>query len=547
MARSIGILRTAFSALVPRSLQAQMVALLGALVLVQIGISGIIFGSLVADVTKDQIGKRALSIAETVARHAAVLQGLQLGDPAGRVQALAEEIRLATGAEYVVVCDTAGVRLSHPDPWKIGQAFVGGDTGVVLTEGRSYVSEAVGTLGPSLRGFAPVRGPEGVLLGFVAVGYLREDVERTIHRHQLQPRVFVFMMALVGLIAAVLIANHFKRAILGLEPREIASLYRERSTILATLREGVVAVDDSGAIRLANPAARRALGLGDDAVLEGRPVAEVFPRAGLAEVLDTGAAVLDREVSRDGLDLIVNMIPVQVAGETVGVVASFRRKDELDQLTHELARTREAGEMLRTQAHEFSNKLHTIAGLIQIEAHQEALDLLLRESADYQDLIRFLGEAVPSPSLAGLILGKVNRASELKVQLNIDRESSLADLPAGFDCERLVTILGNLLENALEAAVRSPRRPRRVELSMTGLGRDLVFELDDSGDGIPRDLRDRMFERGVTTKADPGHGVGLYLVAENLRELGGSISIADSHLGGASVTVFIPKVKSEAT
>lgn len=539
------VLRNILGAMVPRSLQAQMIVLLGALVLVQLAISGIISGSLVAEITAEQLGETALGIAESMARNPVVLDGLHAGDPDGRVQDLAASVRLATGAEYVVVCDTAGVRLSHPDAWKIGQTFVGGDTERVLQTGESYVSQAVGTLGPSLRGFAPVRGEGGSVMGFVAVGYLLEDVQQTILDRQLQPRVFIFMMALVGLLAAVVIAGHFKRAILGLEPREIAHLYRERSAILATLREGVVAIDETGTVILANPAARLALDLPDDEPLEGRPIAELFPRAAMLEVLTTGQPALDREVVRGGHELVVNMIPVLVDDTTVGVVASFRRQDELHQLTRELARTREATESLRAQAHEHSNQLHTIAGLIQIEAYQEALDQILRESRDYQELVSFLAEAVPQPNLSGLILGKVSRASELKVDLSIDRDSSLRDLPASLDPARLVTILGNLLDNALEAAVRSEHEPRRVRLSMTDLGRDLILEIEDSGPGVPADQVDHIFQRGTTSKAAPDHGVGLYLVAENLRQLGGSVSVDRGDLPGARFTVIIPKTRSQ--
>ena len=545
MKTSRRILRTVGSALVPRSLQSQMILLLGALVLVQIAISGVIFGSLIADVTEAQIGKRALDIAKSVARDPLVHGALANSGAEGAVQELAESVRQATGAEYVVVCDSTARRLSHPDAWKIGLHFVGGDTGPVLEEGLSYTSKAVGTLGPSLRGFAPVRGDDGTILGFVAVGYLLEDVDRIVHGHQLQPRVWVFMMALVGLLAAVMITDHFKKAILGLEPRQIASLYQQRSTILETIREGVVAIDPDGLIQLANPAARRALDLDPAVELVGRPVREIFPRAGMDDVLRDGREILDREVVRNGRELIVNMIPVRHEGRIVGVVASFRRKDELDQLARELSSAQEYSEMLRVQAHEHSNHLHTIAGLIQIEAHQEALDLILSESMDYQDIIRFLADAVPDPTLSGLILGKLNRASELKVAFVVDRESTMRELPEWLDPQRLVTILGNLLDNALEAAVAGPPRPAGIHLSMTDLGHDLVFEIEDTGAGIPDDQQDHVFTKGVTSKPTPGHGVGLYLVAENLRELGGAITVERGSLGGAILTVIIPKTRSD--
>lgn len=537
----IGALRALVRFLTPRSLQAQMISLLGLLVVVQIGISGVIFGSLVADILEEQIGKRALDIAATVARDPLVIRQLATGDAQGLVQDLAESVRLSTGAEYVVVCDTQGVRLSHPDVWKIGERFVGGDEGPALGEGRSYVSRAAGTLGPSLRGFSPVRDPAGRVLGFVAVGYLAEDVDRAILRHQLEPRVFVFMMGLVGLLGAVFIAGRFKRAILGLEPREIASLFRERGAIIETIREGVLAVDQKGLVRLANAAARRDLLRDENEDLVGRPVQELLPGGLPGAVLQEGEPLLDRELEHRGVALIFNILPVRHEGKVVGAVASFRRKDELDHLTRELSQVREYSELLRAQAHEHSNQLHTLAGLIQIGAQQEALDLILSETADFQELIGLLNEAVPHPLLSGLILGKCNRASELKVQLSLDPDSSMADIPAHLPLERLVTVLGNLLDNALEAAVANADRPGRVSLSMTDLGRDLVFEVEDSGRGVAPEDTDRIFIRGVTGKTAPGHGVGLHLVAENLELLGGQVTVGVGELGGALFTVIIPK------
>ncbi len=542
-------------ALVPRSLQAQMILLLGLLVLVQIGISGIIFGSLVAEILEDQIGRRALVVAEAVARNPVVVQGLRdlesgrPPQPDGPVQALAEQVRRAADGEYVVVCNAEGIRLSHPDSWKIGQHFVGGDEGPAVAEGRSYVSSAVGTLGPSLRGFAPVRDPDDPdhpdrVLGFVSVGYLLSDVDRIIVRHQLQPRVFIFMMALVGLLGAVIIAGRFKKAILGLEPREIASLFQERGAILETMREGVLAVDAGGNLRLANAAARRDLGLdrlGPESELVGRPVADLVAVPVLQQVLRDGQPVLDREVERGGVAFIVSVNPVRHQGEVVGAVASFRRKDELDRLARELSRVRDYSDLLRAQAHEHSNQLHTVAGLIQIGAADEALDLILNETADYQELVSLLNSAVPHTLLSGLIIGKANRASELKVQLEVDEGSSLRDVPAHVAPERLVTILGNLVDNALEAAVAGERQPRRVRLSMTDLGHDLILEVEDSGPGVPAERAAAIFERGVSSKSSAGHGVGLHLVRENLNALGGDITVGESELGGALFTAIIPK------
>jgi two-component system CitB family sensor kinase/two-component system sensor histidine kinase DcuS len=223
------------------------------------------------------------------------------------------------------------------------------------------------------------------------------------------------------------------------------------------------------------------------------------------------------------------------------VVASFRRKDELDRLADELSRVQEYTELLRGQTHEYSNKLHTIAGLIQIGAHREALDLVTTESSGYEDIIRFLNEAVPHPVIAAIVLGKFNRARELKIDFQVDREGTMLDVPEWLPQDKLVTIVGNLIANAFDAVLQQDKDNRRVDLSFTDLGKEIIFEVSDSGPGIPQELLDRIFEKGVSTKGPGRRGLGLFLARQRTRELGGWITVAPGELGGALFTVAIPK------
>jgi two-component system CitB family sensor kinase/two-component system sensor histidine kinase DcuS len=204
----------------------------------------------------------------------------------------------------------------------------------------------------------------------------------------------------------------------------------------------------------------------------------------------------------------------------------------------------EYSELLRAQTHEYSNKLHTIAGLIQIGAHREALDLIIAETSGYQDLMETLAEAVPDPVLAGIILGKFNRARELKINLILEPDSSFADLPSQLERSHLVTVIGNLLDNAFEA-VRETGKDGEVRLLLTDLGLDLILEVEDSGPGIPPEVADSLFEKGVTTHGSTGRGMGLYLVRRAVTALGGEITFAQGELGGALFTVIIPKHREE--
>lgn len=525
----------------PATIQSHLIHMVLALVVIQIAVSWHVISELAEEMLHEQIGETALQTAKTIAQIPRIREALLAGDPQGEIQSLAEAIRSKTGASFVVIGDTQERRYSHPVPERIGQTFVGGDTGPALKEGKSYVSEAVGTLGRSLRGMTPILAEDGSIIGFVSVGYLSENVHQSISAHLDKPLMYIIGMSVVGILSAVVIAGRLKRLTLGLEPSEITNLYLERVAVLQTIREGVVAIDHQGDIRVANQAARRYIGLSQQDRLSGRPVDSVIPEAGLLHTLYTGQAEFDQERTVSGQELIFNIVPVFQDQKVRGVVASFRRKDELDRLAAELSKVQEYSELLRVQTHEYSNKLHTIAGLIQIEAYREALDLVVTESSGYEDFIRFLGEAVPHPVIAAIILGKYNRAKELRVNFSIDRESTLADLPKSISQEKIVTIVGNLLDNAFEAALQRPPGLRSVEMSFTDLGNDIVFEIEDSGPGVAVDEQDHIFERGVTSKGQGRRGVGLYLVRQRLEELGGQIMVSRSGLGGALFTVVIPK------
>ena len=197
--------------------------------------------------------------------------------------------------------------------------------------------------------------------------------------------------------------------------------------------------------------------------------------------------------------------------------------------------------MLRAQTHEYSNKLHTISGLIQIGATQEAIELIGSETSGYQNLINSLMTIVPDPVIAGTILGKYNKAKELKIKMVVDPDSSMGDIPKTIKRENLVTIIGNILDNGFEAVVNQDERKREVRLSMTDLGNDLIFEFDDSGQGLHPDLWQKIFAKGYSTKEQEGHGVGLYLVEKTVLRMGGNINVGVSELGGTAFTVIIPK------
>lgn len=525
--------------LLPRNLQLKLSLLVTGLLVILVSLIGALFSDFTSNILQQQIGGKTLALARSVALNPIVRQGLASGDPAG-IQALTEEVRGTTGAEFIVVADRRGIRYSHPDPQRIGQTFVGGDFERAVSEGETYVSKATGTLGPSLRGFVPVRGDGDEVLGFVAVGYLLRDIAAEVRGQQREILGYVAVVLFFGVFGAIVIAKGLKSAIFGLEPHAIAALFKERNAIIGAIREGVVAVDGAGRLTLVNQAARSYLGRNPQEDLRGRQLAEICPCPEMEQALAGGEQILDQEMPIAGRIMLVNVLPLGSESAAAGAVASFRPKDELDRLTRELSHMQQYSELLRAQTHEYSNKLHTIAGLIQIGAHQEAIELIMTEASGYQELIRTLAKAVPDPLVAGIILGKFNRARELKIDFRLDSESTFADLPVHLEREHLVTVLGNLLDNAFEA-VREAAGEGRVRLYLTDLGSDLIIEVEDSGRGVSPEVVDRLFEKGVTTHRNAGRGMGLYLLRRALDAVGGEITFGRGELGGALFTVIIPK------
>jgi len=524
--------------MLPRSLGTRMLLLMMGLLILLVGATGFIGNQVVKGILNEYIGRTALNVSKTVSLTGVVQQGLkQLQSQ--EIQQYAERVRQATGASFVVVGDHEGKRYSHPVPERIGKYMVGGDNEQALVHGQSYISRAVGTLGPSLRGKVPIFSSAGKIIGVVSVGYLIETMRDVIQPYQQRLLLWIFGLFGVGALGTWLIAREVKRSIFGLEPYEIAGLYRERTALLESIREGIIAINEKGEVTVMNQQAAQILGFTPEEAL-GKPIEMMLPETRMLEVLKTGKGEHDQEMLIQEEEVIVNRVPILEQEHVSGVVSSFRRAQDIDRLVQELTSIREYSQALRAQTHEYSNKLHTLAGLIQIGATKEALELIGRESSGYNALLRQLSDQIQDPFLSAIIVGKYHRAMELKTQLELDPESWMSNIGHSSRSEKIVTILGNLIENALEASA-SEEGQKKVSLSMTDVGNELIFEVEDSGSGISEEQQKTIFDEGFSTKTGTGRGIGLQLVQKNLIQLDGHLTIGESSLGGARFTAYIPK------
>ncbi|MEV8353432.1 ATP-binding protein [Streptomyces niveus] len=490
-----------------------------------------------SDQLDDQAMRRALAIAETTASEP-VARSLLASRPSvdGPVQAEAERIRRATGAEYVVIMDRRGVRWSHTDTGEIGKV-VSTDPSEAIA-GKDVMEIDSGTLGRSARGKVPLRDASGKIIGAVSVGIAYDSVRERLLATIPGLLAYAGGALAVGALAAYLISRRLQRQTHDLAFSDISALLVEREAMLHSLREGVIALDGTGRIRLMNDEAQRLLGLGPEAT--GQPLDVVLGPGRTTDVLAGRVAGEDLLAVSGGRVLVANRMPT----DDGGAVATLRDRTELEQLGRELDATRGLIDALRAQDHEHANRMHTLMGLLELEMHEEAVEFVTEVVGVHRATAEQVTERIHDPLPAALLVGKATVAAERGVSLRISPATLLPDRLV--DPQGLVTVLGNLVDNALDAAAGS--EDPRIEVEVRAEGRTVVLRISDSGPGVPPEQRELVFTEGWTTKELPAHGrrgLGLALVRRLAERQGGSARVGESADGGAEFTVVLPEALTE--
>jgi two-component system, CitB family, sensor kinase len=518
---------------VRRLILARQILLLQLVVIVvAVVVVGVIAVRAAVDRESDHERERVLSLATALSESDQVRRALRADDPSRLLQPLAERVRRVTDVAFVVFMSSSGVRYSHPRPDRIGGRFVG--TIAPARAGRPFTETETGTLGPSVRAVAPIRDA-GRVAGLVSVGVLTETVSEQA-MDQLPALLGGLVIAIaVGGALSMLLARRVRRQTRGLDPDELAALYDHHDAVLHAIREGVVVVSHDDRLLLVNAEARRLLALGDDAV--GRP---------LAELIDDPALLAAMRGSSDpgqglhvvaGRVLVTSQRPAERDGRRLATVTTLRDRTELEDLVRELATVRGLADALRAQAHESANELHTVVGLVELGRHDDAIAFATRRIGVTQDEVDRIQQRIGDPALAALLLAKAAACRERGVHLVLDDASNLPDgvLPS----EELVTIVGNLVDNALEALAE--QTGGRIEVRLVAVDERVTIQVRDDGPGIPPRALGHVFEPGWSTKPGTGkgrRGLGLALVSTAAERLGGTVRAAND--GGAVMRVEVP-------
>jgi sensor histidine kinase regulating citrate/malate metabolism len=493
-----------------------------------------------SNATEQRARGQVISIASTVADSPSVLAALSTPDPSTALQPFAEQVRQDTKIDFVTIMNADGVRFTHPNPALIGQQFLGNTADAL--RGNVFTETYTGTLGPSVRAVVPVFDTGRHVVALVAVGITVDAISA-----ELQARLWtLFAVAaavlVVGVAGSLLVSARLRRQTRGAAPAELSSMFEYHEAVLHAVREGVVLIDRDGRVALCNDGARELLGAPGDLI--GRPVAELGLPTDLVVAFTATEPRTDEIHVTEARVLVVNTAPVRSRDRAMGTVVTLRDHTELQTLTGELNSVRGFAESLRSQAHEAANLLHTVVSLVEIGRSEQAVEFATAELEIAQRLTDRVVGAVSEPVLAALLLGKAAEASERGVELTFTPDSAIEDVGSGIAARDLVTILGNLIDNGIDAAIEGAGerdgRPGVMVTTRTD-AEELFLRVSDTGPGLAEDMVSQVFGRGWSTKpADGpiGHGLGLALVGQAVRRYGGTIEIGRDV--GAVFTVRLP-------
>ena len=516
------------------------------------------------DQAYDEAGRRMAAVATTMADNPLVLDAAGAADPTALLQPYALKVMEDADADFITIMAPDRTRWTHPRDEELGKPYIGSIDAAL--QGQVFTEITSGTLGPSVRTIAPVKDADGTVRALVAAGVTVRTVDIAVSGRL--PALVAIGLALLagGSAASWLLGRYLRQVTRGWGPEQLAQLFAYYESVLHSVREGVILIDPKGKVVMYNDQAAELLGLaprtsdvdgasgaGEGAAADGgrqeAPSLADLPLApSLRELFESGRTALDEIHLTGSRILVVNQGPAVGPGSAAGrsgavygTVATIRDRTEIESLGSELETMRTLSDALRAQTHEHANRLHTIVSLMELGRGPEALDFATQDLELSQRLTDDLVSSIEEPVLGALIMGKAAEAHERGVELTLNTGGN-GHGPApvtGLAVQDLVAILGNLLDNAIDAAAEAPA-PRLVELTVEASGDALQIAVEDSGPGIDPQAVDDIFRHGFSTKSPGpfGRGLGLALVRQAVQRLGGTMTITSP--AGALFRVTLP-------
>ena len=496
----------------------------------------------IVNLSLEQMDQTLLSTARSLAGNSQVISVLETKTVSQELNDYLDHmVEVTPDLLIITVADTDSIRYYHVNKDLLGQEVVGEDRFRVLETGEAYVGDGVGTMGPQRRAFAPVFGSGGDMIGYIVTGASRDSLEEVQGEIQSLFLAMGILLLAAAASAAGILSASIKDSLLGNEPAQMTRNFVAREEVFSSLEEGILSVDRQGDIILANRAAAAMLNAAPEE-LTGRPIHSVLPSLTVDDVLAQGRSVYNQAITTAYSAILCDKLPIRERQQTIGAVVLLRNKTEATRLAEQLTGSTHVINTLRAHTHEFMNHLHVILGMLQMDRRDEAI-------AYIQDIARVQTETltpvfhhIQNPTVAALILGKISHLREQRIELSLLIPGVLPAHSRYLSTRQQVTIIGNLLENAMEAITAStdPENPRLIQLCMEEGDAGLCISVMDTGIGLATGNPEEILQMGYSTKG-PDRGTGMAMVQAILEERGGTIHIDSEQGDGTCVTIIVDR------
>ncbi|MCH5049533.1 ATP-binding protein [Pectobacterium aquaticum] len=490
-----------------------------------------------------ELGTRAQVQAREIAIIPSLVESVKNKD-IKQIDALVQQLKQRSDASYIVIGDNQARHLFHSEYAEsdklVGTQMVGGDNFDVLA-GKSVITVRHGSIGVSLRSKAPIVA-DGQVIGIVSVGYLKTHIDNLTFSKLAHILLAILAMFVALFLFSWWFSRNLKKQMFGLEPLEIRMLVRQQKALLESIYEGVIAIDKQHRIAAINHAAKEILGLNEPSyLLRGKPIDTVIKPVPFFSGEAMWNSDTHDEICRfNHATVIASRVRIMLEDELQGWVISFRSKNDIHTLSMQLSQVKRYANSLRILRHEQLNWTATLAGLLHLKRYDEAIKYIEAQSESAQVVLDFVSRRFCSPALCGLLLGKYATAREKGIEIVFDPRCQLTHIPPALSETELMSIIGNLLDNAMEATLATTAPHYPVEVYIYDSEKELVIEVADQGTGIDPAIADSLFEIGVTSKTQGDHGLGLHLVASYVNQAQGMIEVSANQPNGSIFSLFIP-------
>ena len=463
-------------------------------------------------------------------------------DPAIRTE-LDELAEHFDDLDVLAVYGSDGVRFYHTQRSQSGETYVEGEEQAILSGAAPYITVGYGTQGQQRRAFHAIRGADGAILGYVTASVFISGIWQQ-YLSLVGPVLLIF-------VGSVLAAAVFSRGIMGLlvdslggrQPGDLLHLYLRQDEVLNALGDGLVATDGEGRVLFSNTTAGRLLGQ-EGPLDAGAPLAELFPESRCVQVAQSGQGSQNRSCMVGAHQVLLSELPLRGEAGLTGTLSILHDKTEMRKLSDELSGTRYMLDTLRFFNHEFMNKLHIILGYLQTGETRRAMDFIVNSSLVSSQSIRQTADCIRNSRLCALIIGKMMHAAELGILLELSPDSICREEDLLLKVEDCVTIVGNLLENAIEELSGSNAEVKEIKLSIYCRPDCNLILCEDTGGGIRPEVREHIFEKGVSSKGE-GRGLGMYMIGQLVEANGGTIEVDSEEQAGTCFTLTFTRPEQE--